>query len=119
MYDWVDGCYYNGSGLNVIMNPSKFSDSANGIVIGSITAGWPSAFDVCATSGYEWCIRPTAASGSESTYLPDYWNFDSSYPCLIVGGYYGQYQNRGLFFVSYDTASNTVSNIGCRLMKLS
>lgn len=119
VYDWVDGCYYNGSGLNVIMNPSKFSDSANGIVIGSITAGWPSAFDVCATSGYEWCIRPTAASGSESTYLPDYWSFNSSNPCLRVGGSYGQNQGRGLFCVYCNAASYTGSDIGCRLMKLS
>lgn len=119
VYDWVDGCYYNGSGLNVIMNPNNFSDSANGTLIGAVTGGWPSAFDVCATAGYEWCIRPTAASGSESTYLPDNWNFSSSYPCLFVGGYYGRYQYHGLFFVGYNAASSTVSDFGSRLMKLS
>ncbi|MCM1224982.1 MAG: hypothetical protein NC548_62080, partial [Lachnospiraceae bacterium] len=119
VYDWVDGCYYNSSGLNVIMNPTKFSDNANGTLIGTVTAGWPSAFDVCATSGYEWCIRPTAASGSESTYLPDYWGFSASYPCLCVGGNYSQNQARGLFYVGYYTAGNSGSSIGCRLMKLS
>ena len=28
VYDWMDGCYYNSNGLNVIKNPNQFSDSA-------------------------------------------------------------------------------------------
>lgn len=119
VYDWVDGCYYNSNGLNVIMNPNNFSDGSGGQLIGAVTAGWPSAFDVCATSGYEWCIRPTAASGSDSTYLPDYWDFGASYPCLRVGGYYGQGLDLGLFYVDCSSTSYTSGNIGCRLMKLS
>ena len=27
VYDWLDGCYYDANGLNIILNPSSFSDS--------------------------------------------------------------------------------------------
>ena len=31
VYDWLDGCYYNSAGLNVIKNPNQFSDNAKGV----------------------------------------------------------------------------------------
>ena len=117
VYDWMDGCYYNGSGLNIIKNPSQFSDSANGVSIGTPSSGYPSKFTVKTNGGFPLFI-PTASSGSDSTYSCDNWNFFSSYPCLFVGGDYGQDTNRGLFYVVYDTASNTNSDIGCRLQEL-
>ena len=46
----------------------------------------------------------------------DYWNFDSSYPCLYVGGCYSHNSNYGLFYVNYNTASNYNGNIGCRFL---
>ena len=39
VYDWMDGCYYNSSGLNVIVNPNHFSDGANGILMGRPISG--------------------------------------------------------------------------------
>ena len=48
----------------------------------------------------------------------DYWNFDSSYPCLCVGGCYGHSSDYGLFCVNYDTASSYGGGIGCRLQEL-
>ena len=63
-------------------------------------------------------IIPTAASGSDSTYVPDSWNFYASYPCLFLGGSYSQGQGRGLFCVNCSTASGSNSSIGSRLMKL-
>lgn len=50
--------------------------------------------------------------------VPDNWNFNSSNPCLHVGGNYNQNQNYGLFHVNYNTASNTNDNIGCRTLVL-
>ena len=41
VYDWMDGCYYNGNGLNVIKNPNQFSDNSNGVLVGKPTAGYP------------------------------------------------------------------------------
>lgn len=59
VYDWMDGCYYNSNGLNVILNPSKFSDNANGTLIGSMpSSGYPNDMAVPTQSGFEWALRP-------------------------------------------------------------
>ena len=115
--DWCDGCYYNSNGLNIILNPSKFSDSSGGNAVGTPSSGYPSAFTVKTTGGYPLFI-PTAASGSESTYSCDYWYFGSSSPCLYVGGSYYQYADYGMFYVNYYSVSDAYSNIGCRLQEL-
>ena len=115
--DWCDGCYYNSNGLNIILNPSKFSDSSGGNAVGTPSSGYPSAFTVKTTGGYPLFI-PTAASGSESTYSCDYWGFDSSYPCLYVGGDYNQGACYGLFCVDCNSVSGAYSVIGCRLQEL-
>lgn len=118
VYDWGGGCYYNSNGLNIINTPSSFSDNSGGTAVGVPSSGWPSAFTVATVAGLEWVIYPTASGGSETTYSADYWDFDASDPCLIFGGYYDQYGNRGLFCVNYDSASYSSANIGCRLQKL-
>lgn len=117
VYDWMDGCYYNGSGLNVIKNPNQFSDSANGVNVGTLTSGYPSRFTVRSQAGFP-VFAPSQSNGSDSTYSCDYWYFDSSYPCLFVGGYYNQLTNLGLFVVNYYSASYSGAFIGCRLQEL-
>ena len=117
VYDWMDGCYYNGNGLNIIKNPSQFSDSANGVNVGTLTSGYPSKFTVRSQAGFPVFV-PSQSNGSDSTYSCDYWNFSSSVPCLFVGGYYYQYTDHGLFFVSYSSASYSYASIGCRLQEL-
>ena len=117
VYDWMDGCYYNGNGLNVILNPNQFSDNANGVLVGLPTGGWPSDLAVPTQSGLEWALYPCAASGGETIYVPDYWYFNGSYPCLLHGGNYGQDLNRGPFYVDYYGVSNTGDSIGCRFQE--
>ena len=118
VYDWMDGCYYNSNGLNVILNPSKFSDNANGTLIGSMpSSGYPNDMAVPTQSGFEWALRPATTGGSDSTYVPDNWGFYAGNPCLLRGGGYGQYQNRGPFCVSYYGASDAYTSIGCRLQE--
>ena len=117
VYDWLDGCYYNSNGLNIILNPANFSDSANGTLIGKPIGGWTSALTVSTAAGVP-LFYQSAASGSNSTYIPDYWNFSASYPCLRCGGNYGQYLHYGLFYIDYNGTSGTGSDIGCRLQKL-
>ena len=117
VYDWMDGCYYNGSGLNVIKNPNQFSDSANGVNVGTLTSGYPSRFTVRSQAGFP-VFAPSQSNGSDSTYSCDYWHFDSSYPCLCVGGNYYQNTNHGLFYVDYYYASYSGAHIGCRLQEL-
>lgn len=118
VYDWMDGCYYNSNGLNVILNPSKFSDNANGTLIGSMpSSGYPNDMAVPTQSGFEWALRPATTGGSDSTYVPDNWYFYGSSPCLYHGGSYSQYQNRGPFYVSCNGTSYTDTVIGCRLQE--
>ena len=117
VWDWCDGCYNDGNGLNIVLNPSKFSDGSNGTAVGVPSNGWPSAFKVKANGGFPMFI-PTSASGNDATYSCDYWYFGSSYPCLYVGGCYGHYSYYGLFYVNYNTASNYDGSIGCRLQEL-
>lgn len=115
--DWCDGCYNNGNGLNIILNPSEFSDSGNGTAVGVPSNGWPSAFNVKTNGGFPTFI-PTSASGNDATYSCDYWYFSSSYPCLYVGGYYSHNSGYGLFYVDYYAASSYYGSIGCRLQEL-
>ena len=117
VYDWMDGCYYNSNGLNVIKNPNQFSDSANGTLVGKPVAGYPSDFTIPTQSGLEWALFPSAAAGSTTNYVPDSWNFNGSYPCLFHGGNYNQYQSHGPFYVSCYGASSAVASVGCRLQE--
>lgn len=115
--DWCDGCYNNGNGLNIILNPSEFSDSSNGTAVGVPSNGWPSAFMVKTNGGFPVFI-PTSASGNDATYSCDSWYFSSSNPCLCVGGDYSRNYYYGLFYVYYYSASLYYGYIGCRLQEL-
>ena len=117
VYDWMDGCYYNSNGLNVIKNPAQFSDSANGVLVGKPVAGYPSDFTIPTQDGLEWALFPSAANGSQTTYVPDYWDYVGRFPCLYHGGGYFQGLNRGPFYVYCNSASNRDSVIGCRLQE--
>lgn len=117
VWDWCDGCYYNSSGLNIILNPAKFSDGSGGTAVGVPSNGLPSAFKVKTNGGFPVFI-PTSASGNNATYSCDYWGFSSSYPCLCVGGYYSHYSDYGVFCVGFSSASGYGGGIGCRLQEL-
>ena len=118
VYDWMDGCYYNSNGLNVILNPNNFSDTANGTLIGSMpSSGYPNDLAIPTQSGFEWALRPATTGGSDSTYVPDGWNFYSDYPYLRHGGSFDQNQYHGPFCVYCDGASGTYADIGCRLQE--
>lgn len=117
VWDWCDGCYNNGDGLNIILNPANFSDNSGGTAVGVPSNGWPSAFGVKTNGGFPMFI-PTSTPGSDATYSCDYWYFGSSGPCLCVGGGYGHSSNCGLFCVSYSSTSGAGGNVGCRLQEL-
>lgn len=117
VYDWMDGCYYNNNGLNVIKNPAQFSDNANGVLVGKPVGGYPSDFALPTQSGLEWALYPSAAAGSTTTYVPDDWKFDGSRSGLRHGGLYAQNQGRGPFCVNCFDASDAGDNMGCRLQE--
>lgn len=119
--DWVDGCYCNSTGINIILNPSNFSDTGGGTTVGIPVSGFPDKADITIALGNQW-IRPISTGGSIDTYIPDTWLFKSSDRTLYVGGrfsYYDDGMDYGLFYV--NTESNVYAErnyIGCRLMRL-
>lgn len=122
VYDWMDGCYYNRNGLNVILDPNQFSDSANGTLIGSmLSSGYPNDMAIPTQGGFEWALHPATYGngGSNSTYVPDYWSFSSDLPCLYRGGCRSHAQGLfyGPFYISCDDASGRGSVVGCRLQE--
>lgn len=122
VYDWCDGCYYNSSGLNIILNPANFSDSSSGTSVGVPSNGYPSAFTVKTTVEYPLFI-PTASSGSGSTYSCDNWRSEYSDTLrlclLIVGGCWVQSPHQGLFCIDSRSLSDDGGfSIGCRLQEL-
>lgn len=116
--DWIDGCYYDANGLNIILNPANFSDSSGGTAVGIPSSGYPSQFTLEDVSGTFPLFIPTEANGSDSTYSCDYWSFGSSFPCLCVGGDYSQDLGYGLFCVVRYSTSTSIAGVGSRLMKL-
>ena len=116
--DWIDGCYNTSSGLMLILNPSKFSDSANGTSVGIPSNGFPSAFTVKAVNNTFPLFIPSAASGSDSTYSCDEWDFDMTQPCVYVGGYSWKNTPYGLFYFRPYSTSGAFAGLGSRSMKL-
>lgn len=119
VFDWMDGCYYNDNGLNVILNPNQFSDSANGVLVGKPAgSGCPSDFAIPIQDGLEWALYPSAVSGSNTTYVPDEWvPGDSSLPALYHGGSYDRYLSGGLFYTYRYTLNGSSDSTGCRLQE--
>ena len=118
IYDWLDGCYNNSSGLNIILNPENFSDNTGGTLVGIPTVGIPSQFTVEDVNGTFPLFIPTESNGSDSTYSCDNWSFGVSSPCPFAGGNYYQNLYNGLFFVGCTSTTNTTAYNGSRIMKL-
>ena len=118
VYDWMDGCYYDGNGLNIIKNPNSFHNSSNGVAVGMPTSGYPSAMNVPTVSGLEWAIYPSASGGSDTTYVTDTLTFTAANVCLYAGGFFVQFPSAGLFCVASTGGAIAYDSIGCRLQKL-
>lgn len=117
-YDFIDGCYYESSGLNIILNPTNFSDSSGGILVGLPTTGYPSQFTVKDINGLFPIFIPTESNGSDATYSCDNWGFGGAFPCLFAGGDYEQNLHHGMFYIAAAYNSTKNERTGCRLMKL-
>lgn len=121
VYDWCDGIRFSGSTVYCIANPASFSDTSGGTNVGTraTSSGWISGWTNPTADGFEYALYPNAVSGSETTYVCDYCNYSASGVVLRVGGYYGQGQSHGAFFLDGDSAaSDAYAYIGCRLQKL-
>ena len=70
-------------------------------------------------AGFEYALYPSAVNGSETTYIADYCDYNSSGVVLCVGGGYYQYRYRGPFCLYGDyAASSYYTDIGSRLQEL-
>ena len=121
VYDWCDGIRFSGSTVYCIANPASFSDTSGGTNVGTraTSRGWISGWTNPTADGFEYALYPNAVSGSETTYVCDYCYYSASGVALRVGGYYGQSQYLGAFFLVGDnTASFADTGVGCRLQKL-
>ena len=121
VYDWCDGIYFSSSNVYCIKNPSSFSDSSGGTLIGtrSTSSNYISAWTNPTVSGFEYALYPNAVNGSEITYITDFCNYGSPGVVLRVGGSYYQNQFHGLFYLDgYYQASRSHAVIGSRPMLL-
>ena len=120
--DWVDGIYFSSSNVYNINDPSKFSDSTNGVNTGKRTtsSGYIKTWSEPSIAGYEYAIYPNAVNGSTQSYVNDRCYYTSSGVVLYFGGYYnGQSQSFGAFYLDgHVGSSSSYSDIGCRLQKL-
>lgn len=121
VYDWCDGIRFSGSTVYCIANPASFSDTSGGTNVGTraTSSGWISGWTNPTADGFEYALYPNAVSGSETTYVCDYCDYNASGVVLRVGGSYGQDQYRGAFCLSGGSAASyAYTDIGCRLQKL-
>ena len=119
VYEWVDGYNANGAAEYICTDPSKFADdtSSNYTSIGNhvATNAYISGLNVPSAAPY--AFQPSAASGSETTYIPDSIYQSTGWRVLFVGGLWGDGSFAGLFYfrVASDS-SNSDSSLGARLI---
>ena len=122
VFDICDGIYFNSSNnIYCIKNPANFSNTSGGTLVGTraSSGGYPTAWTNPTASGFEYALYPSAAGGSESTYVCDHCNNYNTGTALYIGGDMSQYQMYGAFYMSSTFADSVQSTgIGSRLMKL-
>ena len=119
VYEWIDGINFNGNGVYICTDISKYADDTvtNYTYVGAKTqsSGYISMTGYSST--YPWSFYPTSTSGSETTYIPDYFYSGSGWRVLFVGGAWGNGSNAGLFFFNaYNLSSYSYSSLGARLL---
>lgn len=123
----VDGIRVNNNSIYIIKNPSSFSDTSNGINVGTM----PSETATCQITSFS--FNPTYAdygyypipstvttTTNFSTYTCDQAKFLSqTASTYIVGADYDGSEANGLFTLNAKMASDSYeAKLGCRLMKL-
>jgi len=114
---WIDGVNMNSSTIYCCTDPSKYYDSttSNYINCGSVTtsSGYISSLNI--SSNANWVILPNGASGTSSTYIPDYYGYyNSTWWVIFVGGGHDSDKQAGLFYTSGVYTSYTGSYITSR-----
>lgn len=123
IYDWVDGIYLNNLNIYCIKNPSSFSDTTGGTLIGTSPDGGAiiKEFNIPSVTGYEYAIYPAKIGNgaTDSTYICDNWGTSATGVVPCAGAYYKKEQYPGLFCIDiYSNSSSQYATVGSRLMKL-
>ena len=120
--DWCDGIYFSDTNIYITKNPSSFSDTSGGTLVGTRVnaSGYIKSMKVSSVSGFDWFMYPDDDTGaSEDTYVGDGCYYDASGVVLFVGGDYGQFRVHGLFYLFGNYAASGANvGIGSRLLKL-
>lgn len=117
--DIIEGCVYAQSQVKIIINPSRFAEyTSYGTLVGTPASGLISAVGISTVPGFEWVMYPTAAGGTNTTYLCDQMNYYSSYAQATTGGSYSHSRNAGMFSQGAYNMGNDHQSVGCRLMVL-
>lgn len=107
--DYIDGCYNNTDGFQIILNPSNFSDTNGGTNVGIPKSGFPIGFDIVNQAGFPMFI-PSKNGGSNKMVSCDFWGFSNSDIAVSAGGSYIQTLNSGLFSINYERETSFSSN---------
>ena len=123
VYDFCDGIYFSSANVYCIKNPTNFSDTSGGTLVGTraTASGWTKAWTNPTTTGFEYALYPNNVDSNldGSTYVCDFCSYNASGVVLYVGGSRNQNQYLGLFcLVGNYAASYSDSSVGGRLQKL-
>lgn len=116
---WVDGYVVSNRASYVSTDPANYIDATTGLENTGITLpsdGYISGLgysEKCA-----WAFIPDTASGSNTTYVPDFVSSSSSgVRALCCGGYYGIDDHCGAFyFYAYYGAGSAFGSVSSRLL---
>ena len=121
--EWRDGVIFNNGNIFTYNNPGSFSDSPNGTGSAvrsnklSYNYGWIKAWSY--DSDDPSFICPSEFGGSETTFIPDYYDYNGYTAAINVGGYYGTGKKAGPFYIDgLNAPGNTRAYLGSRLQKL-
>lgn len=122
IFQWIDGLNINNYQTYICYDPTKYVDnsfSGNYQKLGYVNY---SSDGYVSKLGYDLnhplISMPTQASGSDSTYMCDYYWRNSGQRVVCVGGFYGNGTNVGLWCWScVYSSSYTYSYIGARLLR--
>ena len=121
--EWRDGIIFSDTNICTYNNPANFSDAYNGTgaVVRSnkraASSGWIKAWGHDTNDPS--FIYPSEIGGSETTFVPDFCNYNTGVRALNVGGIYGNGTLAGPFCLNGSNApAYTGANLGSRLQKL-
>ncbi len=103
VFEWCDGIYFEKDRVFYISNPTKFSDTKDGLNIGfarPTESGYIEFLKAGTSSFTQSVIFPAVLGGSADTFEGDYYLYEETGTVLTVGGYFAGGSNAGLWYFS-------------------